>query len=98
LAKGPVMPLEVSHFGWLDHGAIEAGLKGSFAVSGTTLAKYLRQMFGHWPSAEELAAAPRALAAGNNPVAPIPLPLEERTQLRQALGLPSDAFIAIRLG
>ena len=71
LAKGPVLPLEVSHFGWLDRGAIEAGLKGSFAVSGTTLAKYLRQMFGHWPRAEEMAGVPLALAAGNNPVAPL---------------------------
>ena len=98
LAKGPVLPLEVNHFGWLDRGAIEAGLKGSFAVSGTTLAKYLRQMFGHWPRAEEMAGVPLALAAGNNPVAPRPAPQEDRAQLRQALGLPQDAFIAMRLG
>jgi len=98
LAKGPVLPLEVSHFGWLDRGAIAAGLKGSFAVSGTTLAKYLRQMFGHWPSAEEMAGVPLALAAGNNPVAAAPAPPEGRAQLRQTLGLPQDAFIALRLG
>src|SRR4051812_14876778 len=60
LATRSVMPLEVSHFGWLDRGAIAAGLKGSFAVSGTTLAKYLRQMFGHWPRAEEMAGVPLA--------------------------------------
>jgi glycosyltransferase involved in cell wall biosynthesis len=98
LAGGPVLPLEVSHFGWLDRGAIAAGLKGSFAVSGTTLAKYLRQMFGHWPSAAEIAGAPLALAAGNNPVAPLPAPTEDRAELRRSLGLPADAFIAIRLG
>ena len=98
LAAGPDLPLEVSHFGWLDRSAIAAGLKGSFAVSGTTLAKYLRQMFGHWPSAEEIAAAPLALAAGNNPVAAAPAPAEDRAALRRALGLPADAFIAIRLG
>jgi glycosyltransferase involved in cell wall biosynthesis len=98
LAPGPVLPLEVSHFGWLDRGAIAAGLKGSFCVSGTTLAKYLRQMFGHWPSAAEIAAAPLALAAGNNPVASVPAPAEDRAELRRMLGLPADAFIAIRLG
>ena len=56
-------------------------------------------MFGHWPRAEEMAGVPLALAAGNNPVAAVDLPpQEDRTQLRQALGLPQDAFIAIRLG
>src|SRR5262249_49949665 len=34
----------------------------------------------------------------NNPVAPAPQPAEGRAQLRKALGLPEDAFIAIRLG
>lgn len=98
LAPGPVLPLEISHFGWLDRGAIAAGLKGSFAVSGTTLAKYLRQMFGRWPGATEIAEAPLALAAGNNPVAPAPAPTEGRAALRRALDLPADAFVAIRLG
>ena len=98
LAQGPVLPLEVSHFGWLDRGAIAAGLKGSFCVSGTTLAKYLRQMFGHWPRAEEMAGVPLALAAGNNPVAAAPAAGRRPNRLRQALGLPHDAFIAMRLG
>src|SRR5258706_4744154 len=65
LAGGPAMPLEVNHFGWLDRGAIADGLKGSFCVSGTALAKYLRQMFDHWPRADEVAGAPLAIAAGN---------------------------------
>jgi glycosyltransferase involved in cell wall biosynthesis len=98
LAAAGILPLEVSHFGWLDRGAISAGLKGSFAVSGTTLAKYLRQMFDRWPSAAEIAGAPLALAAGNNPVAAAEAPLEDRASLRRALGLPADAFIALRLG
>ena len=98
LAAGPVLPLEVSHFGWLDRGGVAAGLKGSFSVSGTTLAKYLRQMLGHWPTEAEVAGAPLALAAGNNPVAAAPAPLEDRAELRRALGLPGGAFIAIRLG
>ena len=98
LAAGPVVPLEVSHFGWLDRGGVAAGLKGSFSVSGTTLAKYLRQMLGHWPTEAEVAGAPLALAAGNNPVAAVPAPFEDRAELRRALGLPGGAFIAIRLG
>jgi glycosyltransferase involved in cell wall biosynthesis len=98
LAGGPVMPLEVNHFGWLDRGAIADGLKGSFCVSGTVLAKYLRQMFGHWPSAEELAKAPLALCAGNNPVAAIAKPAQDKAELRHRLGLPADAFIALRVG
>jgi glycosyltransferase involved in cell wall biosynthesis len=98
LARGPAMALEVSHFGWLDRGAISDGLKGSFCVSGTALAKYLRQMYGHWPSAAELAGAPLALAAGNNPVAAMPAPLETKSELRRRLGLPADAFIALRVG
>jgi glycosyltransferase involved in cell wall biosynthesis len=55
-------------------------------------------MFGHWPRAEDMAGVPLALAAGNNPVAAAAAPKEDRAQLRQALGLPQDAFIAIRLG
>lgn len=98
LAVSPVLPLEVSHFGWFDGAAIRDGLKGIFSVSGTTLAKYLRQMYRGFPSEAELAAAPLALAAGNNPVARTPAPEEERTTLRRALGLPPDAFIALRLG
>jgi glycosyl transferase family 1 len=98
LAQGSVMPLEISHFGWLDRDSIAAGLKGSFAVSGTTLAKYLRQMFGHWPSEAEIASAPLALAAGNNPVAPIALQAGTRAEMRLALGLPADDFIAVRIG
>ena len=98
LAAGPVMPLEVNHFGWLDRGAIADGLRGSFCVSGTALAKYLRQLLGHWPSEAELAAAPLAVCAGNNPVAPPELPSAERASLRLELGLPADAFIALRLG
>jgi len=98
LAKSDALPLEVSHFGWLDRGAIAAGLKGSFAVSGTTLAKYLHQMFGHWPGEAELASAPLALAAGNNPVAPAERPSQARAVLRRELGLPLEAFIALRLG
>jgi glycosyltransferase involved in cell wall biosynthesis len=98
LANGPVLPLEVNHFGWLDRGAIADGLKGSFCVSGTALAKYLRQMFGHWPSVSELAGAPLALAAGNNPVAASPPPAEDKAALRRRLGLPADAFIALRVG
>jgi glycosyltransferase involved in cell wall biosynthesis len=98
LASGPVMPLEVNHFGWLDRGAITDGLKGSFCVSGTALAKYLRQMFGHWPSAAELAGAPLALAAGNNPVAISERPAQDKAELRRQLGLPADAFIALRVG
>jgi glycosyltransferase involved in cell wall biosynthesis len=98
LANGPVLPLEVNHFGWLDRGAIADGLKGSFCVSGTALAKYLRQMFGHWPSAPEIAGAPLALAAGNNPVAASPPPAEDKPALRRRLGLPADAFIALRVG
>jgi len=98
LAGGQTLPLEVNHFGWLDRGAIAEGLKGSFCVSGTALAKYLRQMFGHWPDAGELAQAPLALAAGNNPVAASPSPAQDRPALRRELGLPADAFIALRLG
>jgi glycosyltransferase involved in cell wall biosynthesis len=98
LAGGPVLPLEVNHFGWLDRGAIADGLKGSFCVSGTALAKYLRQLCGHWPSPAELAAAPLALAAGNNPVAGSSAPIEDRAGLRRRLRLPQDAFIAIRVG
>ena len=98
LAGGPVMPLEVNHFGWLDRAAIADGLKGSFCVSGTALAKYLRQMFGHWPSADELAGAALALAAGNNPVAAGPRPVQDKAELRRRLGLPADAFIALRVG
>jgi hypothetical protein len=98
LAGGPVMPLEVNHFGWLDRGAIADGLKGSFCVSGTALAKYLRQMFGHWPSEAELAEAPLALAAGNNPVAALERPAQDKAELRRRLGLPADAFIALRVG
>ena len=98
LAAGPVMPLEVNHFGWFDRGAIGDGLKGSFCVSGSALAKYLRQLFGHWPSQSELAAAPLAVCAGNNPVVGPALPAEDRGSLRCALGLPADAFIALRLG
>jgi glycosyltransferase involved in cell wall biosynthesis len=98
LAGGPVMPLEVNHFGWLDRGAIADGLKGSFCVSGTALAKYLRQMFGHWPSADEFAKAPLALCAGNNPVTAIERPVQDRAELRHRLGLPADAFIALRVG
>jgi len=98
LAGGPVLPLEVNHFGWLDRGAIAEGLKGSFCVSGTALAKYLRQMFGHWPSADELAKVPLALAAGNNPVAAGPAPGQDKASLRRDLGLPADAFIALRVG
>jgi glycosyltransferase involved in cell wall biosynthesis len=98
LAGGPVMPLEVNHFGWLDRGAIADGLKGSFCVSGTALAKYLRQLLGHWPTDEELAALPLAVCAGNNPVAPPELPAADRAGLRQVLGLPSGAFLALRIG
>lgn len=98
LAGGPVLPLEVNHFGWLDRVAIAEGLKGSFCVSGTALAKYLRQMFGHWPNADELAAAPLALAAGNNPVAAGERPAAGKADLRRQLGLPADAFIALRVG
>jgi glycosyltransferase involved in cell wall biosynthesis len=98
LAGSVVLPLEVNHFGWLDSGAIAEGLKGSFCVSGTALAKYLRQMFGHWPTGEELAKAPLALAAGNNPVASSEQPTQSKAELRQALGLPADAFIALRVG
>ena len=98
LAGGQVMPLDVNHFGWLDRGAIADGLKGSFCVSGTALAKYLRQMFGHWPSAEELTGVPLALAAGNNPVATIEKPAQDKAELRRRLGLPADAFIALRVG
>jgi glycosyltransferase involved in cell wall biosynthesis len=98
LAGGPVLPLEVNHFGWFDGGAIADGLKGSFCVSGTALAKYLRQMYRHWPTAEELATAPLALAAGNNPVAAMPLSVLDRPELRQQLGLPAEAFIALRVG
>jgi glycosyltransferase involved in cell wall biosynthesis len=98
LSAGPVLPLEVSHFGWLDRDSIAAGLKGSFAVSGTTLAKYLRQMFGRWPSEAEIAAAPLALAAGNNPVVAAEPLAEDRVQIRRSLGLPPDTFIALRLG
>ena len=98
LAGSVVLPLEVNHFGWLDSRAIAEGLKGSFCVSGTALAKYLRQMFGHWPSGDELAKAPLALAAGNNPVAASEPPSQSKAELRQALGLPADAFIALRVG
>ncbi len=98
LAGGPAMPLEVNHFGWLDRGAIADGLKGSFCVSGTALAKYLRQMFDHWPRADEVAGAPLAIAAGNNPVAAGEAPVEGKAELRQQLGLPADAFIALRVG
>ena len=98
LAGSVVLPLEVNHFGWLDRGAIAEGLKGSFCVSGTALAKYLRQMLGHWPSGDELAKAPLALAAGNNPVAASEPPSQSKAELRQALGLPADAFIALRVG
>jgi len=98
LAGSTVLPLEVNHFGWLDSRAIAEGLKGSFCVSGTALAKYLRQMFGHWPSSDELAKAPLALAAGNNPVAAGEPPPQGKAELRRALGLPADAFIALRVG
>jgi len=98
LAGGPVMPLEVNHFGWLDRGAIADGLKGSFCVSGTALAKYLHQLLGHWPGEAELAALPLAVSAGNNPVEPPELPPGDRAALRLALGLPPDAFLALRLG
>lgn len=98
LARGQTLPLEVNHFGWLDRGAITDGLKGSFCVSGTALAKYLRQMFGHWPGADELAKAPLALAAGNNPVAASTPLAQDKPTLRHALGLPADAFIALRVG
>jgi hypothetical protein len=102
LAAGPVLPLEVNHFGWLDRGAIADGLKGSFAVSGTALAKYLRQMLGRWPGEAEIMAGlmnvPLALAAGNNPVACPPLQREDKAALRRRLGLPGDAFIALRVG
>lgn len=98
LAGSVVLPLEVNHFGWLDSRAIAEGLKGSFSVSGTSLAKYLRQMFGRWPSNDDLAKAPLALAAGNNPVAPGVPPAQSKVELRQALGLPADAFIALRVG
>jgi glycosyltransferase involved in cell wall biosynthesis len=98
LANGPVMPLEVNHFGWLDRGAIADGLKGSFCVSGTALAKYLRQMFDHWPTGAELDAAPLALAAGNNPVAAMARPAQDKAELRRRLGLPAGAFIALRVG
>ncbi|HYV88987.1 MAG TPA: hypothetical protein VFA91_10455, partial [Candidatus Polarisedimenticolia bacterium] len=98
LAGSTVLPLEVNHFGWLDSRAIAEGLKGSFCVSGTSLAKYLRQMFGHWPSSDELAKAPLALAAGNNPVAAGEPPPQGKAELRRALGLPADAFIALRVG
>lgn len=98
LAGGQTLPLEVNHFGWLDRGAIADGLRGSFCVSGTALAKYLRQKFGHWPGADELAKAPLALAAGNNPVAVSPAPMQDKAELRRELGLPADAFIALRVG
>ena len=98
LAGGPVIPLEINHFGWLDRCAIADGLKGSFSVSGTALAKYLRQMFGHWPNAQEVANAPLALAAGNNPVAAGETVGAGKAELRRQLGLPADAFIAIRVG
>ncbi len=98
LAGGDVMPLEVNHFGWLDRGAIGQGLRGSFCVSGTALAKYLRQMFGHFPNAQELGDVPLAVAAGNNPVAAGERPAEDRRTLRRELGLPEDAFIALRVG
>ena len=98
LAGSPVLPLEVNHFGWLDRGAIAEGLKGSFCVSGTALAKYLRQMFGHWPTTDEMGKVPLALAAGNNPVAAGAGPAEGKASLRCDLGLPADAFIALRVG
>jgi glycosyltransferase involved in cell wall biosynthesis len=98
LAGGSVLPLEVNHFGWLDRGAIAEGLKGSFCVSGTALAKYLKQMYGHWPSSDEVAKAPLALAAGNNPVAAGEIPPQGKAELRRSLGLPADAFIALRVG
>ncbi len=98
LAGGPVAPVEVNHFGWLDRGAIADGLKGSFCVSGTALAKYLRQLLGHWPSEAELAALPLAVLAGNNPVAPPALPSGDHGSLRRELGLPAEAFLALRLG
>jgi glycosyltransferase involved in cell wall biosynthesis len=97
-AAGVVLPLEVNHFGWLDRGAIAEGLKGSFCVSGTALAKYLKQLYGHWPSDEEVAKAPLALAAGNNPVAAGEMPAQSKAELRRVLGLPADAFIALRVG
>src|SRR4029077_1015510 len=71
---------------------------GSFCVSGTALAKYLKQMYGHWPSSDEVAKAPLALAAGNNPVAAGEPPPQGKAELRRALGLPADAFIALRVG
>jgi glycosyltransferase involved in cell wall biosynthesis len=98
LAAGSVLPLEVNHFGWLDRSAIADGLKGSYCVSGTALAKYLRQMFGHWPSEAELAGAPLALVAGNNPVLAGARPVASKAELRRRFGLPADAFIALRIG
>jgi len=98
LACGPVTPLEVNHFGWFDRRAIADGLKGSFSVSGTALAKYLRQLLGRWPSEADLAALPLAVCAGNNPVAAPELPSGDRASLRRELGLPADAFLALRLG
>src|SRR5258706_1442582 len=99
LKGGPATLIDVNHFGWLDRGAIADGLAGVWCVSGTALAKYLRQFVDRWPTTSDLATIPIALAAGNNPVAAAPpRTTEPRDALRRRLGLPADKRLVLRLG
>lgn len=95
-SQGPL--IEVNHFGWVDRTGVADGVRGVFCVSGTALAKYLRLWFGAWPTAEQLAALPLAVCAGNNPVAAAAPTAADRVALRRRLGLPGEGRIAIRLG
>ncbi len=99
LKGGPAILIDVNHFGWLDRRAIADGLAGVWCVSGTALAKYLRQFVDRWPTTSDLATIPIALAAGNNPVAAAPpRTTEPRDALRRRLGLPADKRLVLRLG
>ncbi|MCH7540771.1 MAG: glycosyltransferase family 4 protein [Proteobacteria bacterium] len=94
-----VVIIDFNVFGWVDRAAIRGGVKGVFCISGTALAKYLRLYFGRVPTAEEIASLPVAVCAGNYPVlATAPPDHTAKAHLRQELGLPAEARIAIRVG
>lgn len=96
--RGQATLIDMNHFGWLDRPAYDLGLQGVWCVSGTALAKYLRLYAGDVPSPRQWRGLPVAVAAGHNPVSDQAPSSLTRAAARQALNLPLDVPIAVRIG